>query len=267
MSESVQQRLAEPFDPSEIGWKPQRVSGNRAMAAAYISARVVQDRLDEVMGVENWMDDYEILSDGSVVCRLRLKINGEWVTKSDVGSQSEQPDGGDRLKAAFSDALKRSAVKFGIGRVLYRLKQQWCDYDPQKKQFVNTPQLPAWALPKNHKAQPAPQQQQQRPAQQPAPQQQAPPPPAQRPPQQQQANPDGNPEFYKTTLVAVRDCRSPNELTAVKNLAKAKWGTLNQPQKDGLAAAVKAKDDQFQEQAAQTGQPADAGTYPDDIPY
>jgi len=49
------------------------------------------------------------------------------------------------LKAAFSDALKRTAVKFGIGRYLYRLPQQWADYDPVKKQFAGTPRLPDWA--------------------------------------------------------------------------------------------------------------------------
>src|SRR5207248_3090638 len=57
----------------------------------------------------------------------------------------EQPDGGDRLKAAFSDALKRTAVKLGIGRYLYRLPQQWVDYDPAKKQFAMPPRLASWA--------------------------------------------------------------------------------------------------------------------------
>jgi len=64
-----------------------------------------------------------------------------------VGGQSEQPDEGDRRKAAFSDALKRAAVKFGIGRYLYRLPAQWVDYDPRKKQFARTPTLPPEALP------------------------------------------------------------------------------------------------------------------------
>lgn len=139
--------LAEPFDPSEVRWKPQSVKGNRALAIAYIDARCVQDRLDEVLGVEGWQDDYEVLSDGSVVCRLRVRIGGDWVLKTDVGSLSEQPDGGDRLKAAFSDALKRAAVKLGVGRYLYRLSSQWVDYDPVKKGFPVTPQLPAWARP------------------------------------------------------------------------------------------------------------------------
>jgi hypothetical protein len=139
--------LACPFDPREIKWKPQMVKNNRAMAMAYIDARLVCDRLDDVLGVEGWKDSYQLLPDGSVQCLLSLRLFGEWVTKEDVGSQSEQPDGGDRLKAAFSDALKRAAVKFGVGRYLYRLPSQWVDYDPIKKQLVQIPALPDFAMP------------------------------------------------------------------------------------------------------------------------
>src|SRR5208337_3816806 len=109
----------------------------------YITARCVMDRLDDVLGVDGWKDSYTVLADGSVMCRLALRIGERWVVKADVGSQSEQPDEGDRRKAAFSDALKRTAVKFGIGRYLYRLPSQWCDYDPQKKQFSRQQALAA----------------------------------------------------------------------------------------------------------------------------
>lgn len=140
--------LAAPFEPKDVKFKPQMVKNNRCLAMAYIDARLIQDRLDEVLGVENWEDAYKILPDGSVMCRLRCKLGDRWITKTDVGSPSEQPDVGDRLKAAFSDALKRAAVKFGIGRYLYRLPASWVDYDPVKKQIVAPPQLPAFALPK-----------------------------------------------------------------------------------------------------------------------
>jgi hypothetical protein len=146
--QALTRALAEPFEPSEVKFKPAVVSGNRAMALAYVDARVIQDRLDEVLGVEGWSDDYEVLADGSVVCRLRLRLGDEWVVKVDVGGPSEQQDGGDRMKAAFSDALKRAAVKFGVGRYLYRLPAQWVDYDPQRRQFARPPQLPAFALPR-----------------------------------------------------------------------------------------------------------------------
>ncbi len=145
--DALTQALAEPFEPQEVRFKPQVVSGNRAMAIAYVDARVIQDRLDEVLGVAGWQDEYEVLPDGGVVCRLRLHLGEQWITKMDVGGPSEQPDEGDRRKAAFSDALKCAAVKFGIGRYLYRLPAQWVDYDPQKRQFVRTPKLPPWALP------------------------------------------------------------------------------------------------------------------------
>jgi Rad52/22 family double-strand break repair protein len=149
--ESITEALAAPFEPSDVRFKPAVVSGSRAMAIAYVDARVIQDRLDDVLGVDGWQDDYECLSDGSVVCRLRLRMGGEWITKVDVGGPSEQPDGGDRLKAAFSDALKRAAVKFGIGRYLYRLPSQWLDYDAKRRQFVNAPTLPTWAMAKQAK--------------------------------------------------------------------------------------------------------------------
>jgi hypothetical protein len=154
--EAVTEALADPFDPSEVKVKPGVVHGNRALALAYVDARVIQDRLDEVLGVTGWKDEYECLPDGSVVCRLHLKIGGEWITKTDVGGPSEQPDEGDRRKAAFSDALKRAAVKFGIGRYLYRLPTVWLNYDPQKRQFTEKIRLPEFALPKKKASAPTP---------------------------------------------------------------------------------------------------------------
>jgi hypothetical protein len=145
--EALMKALAAPFEAGEVKFKPAVVSGNRALALAYVDARVIQDRLDEVLGVVGWQDDYECLPDGSVVCRLRIRVGGEWLTKVDVGGPSEQPDEGDRRKAAFSDALKRAAVKFGVGRYLYRLASQWVDYDPHKRQFAKPPRLPDSALP------------------------------------------------------------------------------------------------------------------------
>ena len=49
--DALTQSLAEPFDLGEVKFKPAVVSGNRAMAIAYVDARVIQDRLDDVLGV------------------------------------------------------------------------------------------------------------------------------------------------------------------------------------------------------------------------
>jgi hypothetical protein len=145
---TLSEQLLEPFEPAEVKWKPQVVRANRALAIAYIDARLVEDRLDAVFGVEGWQDSYQVLPSLSVVCIIRVKVGTEWIEKSDVGSQSDQPDEGDRLKSAFSDALKRAAVKLGIGRYLYGLPHQWVDYDPQTRQLKGIPSLPEWAKPK-----------------------------------------------------------------------------------------------------------------------
>lgn len=139
--------LADPFPADVVGWKPQTANGARALAVAYIDARDVMDRLDEVMGIDGWMDQYAGEPDGCVRCTLSLLINGKWVSKVDVGGESEQKDAGDKRKAAYSDALKRAAVKWGVGRYLYSLPSQWADYDEHKRAFVRPPSLPAWALP------------------------------------------------------------------------------------------------------------------------
>src|SRR5262249_19958331 len=113
---AIAQALAAPFDPAEVKFKPQTVSGKRRWAVACVDAGVIQARLEDVLGVMGWQDSYECLPDGAVVCRLRIRLGAEWITKEDVGGQSEQPDEGDRRKAAFSDALKRAEVACVIGR-------------------------------------------------------------------------------------------------------------------------------------------------------
>lgn len=143
-------KLAAPFEASEVKFKPQSFNKEKtkAMACAYIDARLVMDRLDECVGVSNWQDKYTLMDGGNVMCSLTVRLGDEWITKTDVGGPSEQPDDGDKCKAAFSDALKRAAVKFGIGRYLYRFPQQWLGWDAQKRRFTETPKIPAAYAPK-----------------------------------------------------------------------------------------------------------------------
>lgn len=159
--EAIAAALAAYFHPDEIEWKPKAVKNGRALALAFVSARAIMDRLDRVVGPFGWKDDYTILPNGNVICHLSIKFNGEWVTKVDVGGESAQTDKGDKQKAAFSSAIKRAAVKWGIGRYLYKFPAAWFDYDEQKKRFTSKPTPPTWAIPRpagNGKPPAAPQQ-------------------------------------------------------------------------------------------------------------
>lgn len=108
--------LAAPFQCNEVRTKPgQGGSGPQN----YITARNVMNRLDDVVGPENWWDDYTVMQD-SVACRLSIRLpGGQVLVKSDAGGYADMKDAGDGEKAGFSDALKRAAVKFGVGRYLY----------------------------------------------------------------------------------------------------------------------------------------------------
>jgi hypothetical protein len=78
------------------------------------------NRLDTVLGPENWWDEY-VPSQNSVLCRLSIRLpDGSTLTKSDAGGYAGMADSGDDDKSGYSDAFKRTAVKFGVGRYLYR---------------------------------------------------------------------------------------------------------------------------------------------------
>ncbi len=137
--QEIAARLAAPFPAERHKFKPKAVTGQRALPVVYIDARDVMDRLDEVLGAFGWKDEYRPQADGSVICLLSIReAGGEWITKQDIGKA-----GGDieKAKSGFSDAFKRAAVKFGIGRYIYRIKPDWTDYDPQKKCFKTPPKL------------------------------------------------------------------------------------------------------------------------------
>jgi len=98
-------------------WRVQSIKDYGADCVAYIDSRDVQDRLDEVVGAENWQCDYKDVK-GVVYCGIAIKSdNGEWVWKWDAGSESNI----EKEKGEASDSFKRAAVKWGIGRFLYDL--------------------------------------------------------------------------------------------------------------------------------------------------
>ncbi|WP_160665104.1 Rad52/Rad22 family DNA repair protein [Pseudarthrobacter sp. ATCC 49987] len=159
--------LRAPFKPEDIEWRVQR-SGVKGQSGwvqviAYIDNRAVQNRLDDVVGPENWRDQFDTSPNGGILCGLSIRVNGEWITKWDGADNSDiEP-----IKGGLSNAMKRAAVQWGIGRYLYSLEavyqsvyqsegenyiQIWKNPknkqgDPDVKGYWNPPKLPNWALP------------------------------------------------------------------------------------------------------------------------
>ena len=108
--------LAAPFEPHEV--KVRSAQAGRQLH--YITARTAMNRLDNVLGPENWWDEY-VPSENSVLCRLTIRLpDGSTLTKADAGGYAGMADSGDDDKSGFSDAFKRAAAKFGVARYLYR---------------------------------------------------------------------------------------------------------------------------------------------------
>ena len=94
-------------------WRVQSTNKNGSTCVAYIDARHVQDLLDDVCGAEMWQVVYEEHK-GNLFAKIGIYHDG-WVWKSDCGTESNV----EKQKGEASDAFKRAAVMWGVGRFLY----------------------------------------------------------------------------------------------------------------------------------------------------
>lgn len=142
-------QLKNPFDPRFVKWRVGATNKDKTMgiALAYIDSREVQKRLDDVMGVGGWQDRYVPVEKG-FICELDLWIDGRWVTKSNTAGYTNV----DPIKGGGSDALKRAAAAWGVGRYLYYLPNVWVPIKQQGSSYVlaEIPELPDWAKPNSN---------------------------------------------------------------------------------------------------------------------
>lgn len=152
-------RLAEPFPVEELKWLPAfgiKEPDKPTAVLAYVDARMVVDRLNHVVGAENWSDSYETVSIETTAVNKKEKTSQDvkyggiectltilGVSKSDVG----MPSFSDELKGAYSDSLKRAAVKFGVGEYFYRMGTQFAKFDRFNKVTEAPKRLPDFAIP------------------------------------------------------------------------------------------------------------------------
>lgn len=126
-------RLSAPFAPDRVSWRVGPTNGDKTkgMALAYIDARDVMQRLDEVCTPAGWQCDYPHAG-AKTVCRIAVKIGDEWVWKADGAGDSDM----EAEKGALSDAFKRAAVRWGIGRYLYDTDSPWVAIEKRGNTYV-----------------------------------------------------------------------------------------------------------------------------------
>ena len=106
----------------EVEARVSTVKENGMNLVLFISARTVMEKLDRAVGPMNWKRELRIV-DGKTYCSISIRDRetGEWVPKEDVGTASQSA----AEKGEVSDAFKRAAVSWGIGRELYSAPPIW----------------------------------------------------------------------------------------------------------------------------------------------
>ena len=120
-------KLKEPLTIEDIDFRVQSINkGGYATILAYKDARVDMNRLDAVVGQENWQRDHKEIKN-VIYCGIgihayeEVEENGikgfssRWVWKWDAGTESFT----EKQKGEASDSFKRAGFNWGIGRELY----------------------------------------------------------------------------------------------------------------------------------------------------
>lgn len=103
-----------PLRETEINFRIGEISGNRMELVPYISPRTVMNIFDDSLTPMGWARSLGPYENNTVRCTISVydQETKEWVEKGDYGR-------GEDAKTASSDALKRAAVVWGVGRALY----------------------------------------------------------------------------------------------------------------------------------------------------
>lgn len=129
--------LCEPFPIEEVSWRVgptnerSRKEGDpvKGQPLCYVDARTVMDRFDSVCGADGWQCNYTPGVATSIVCNIGVRLAGDWVWKADGAGATDM----EAEKGALSDAFKRAAVRWGVGRYLYEVKAPWLELESRGK--------------------------------------------------------------------------------------------------------------------------------------
>ena len=127
------EELAKEFPPEKISWRVGSTNKDKTqgMALAYIDSRDVMERLDEVCG-EGWQCRYLPIGSDKTSCEIGIVVEGACIWRADGAGDTDF----EGAKGAFSDAFKRAAVKWGIGRYLYDLDAPWVAIEAKGRSYV-----------------------------------------------------------------------------------------------------------------------------------
>ena len=138
-AETIKAELSKPFAPEDLEWRLQQSFEDklRGLAVPYVTNRAIQDRLDDVVGPENWHNEFKPWHGNgkkeAQICGISIYFEGRgFVTKWDGAEDTDI----EAVKGGLSDSMKRAAVQWGIGRVLYKMDVVWVDIEKRGRSWI-----------------------------------------------------------------------------------------------------------------------------------
>lgn len=135
---NIQEMLAMPFAAEDLEWRLQTVFEDKlqGIAVPYVTNRAIQTRLDSVVGVDRWCNEFKPWhgtgKKDAQICGISIFFDDRgWITKWDGAEDSDI----ESVKGGLSDSMKRAAVQWGIGRVLYEMDTVYVGVDKRGKNF------------------------------------------------------------------------------------------------------------------------------------
>ncbi len=123
--------LKKPCAPDEIEWRIAG-GGNYITIVPYINNRCVMNRFDEQFGWSGWSNVVTPI-EGGFLCTITVTTDSDTVSKTDGAPMTEV----EPIKGGISDAMKRCAVQFGLGRDLYNYpKVMYLPYEDKDKKYI-----------------------------------------------------------------------------------------------------------------------------------
>ena len=136
MNQDVIGKLQAPFTYEEVEAKIQVTTKDKTkgMVVFYLDSRAIQSRLDVTVGPFNWSNHYSSWQDKAQICGISIydKEREEWIAKYDGAENT----GIEAVKGGLTDAFKRAAVLWGIGRYLYQMDGVWVEIEQRGNSSV-----------------------------------------------------------------------------------------------------------------------------------
>ncbi len=141
----VYDQLCAAWPAEAVDIRPGQITeeGDKVMALAipFVHPRFYAERLDRVVGAENWQDQFASWTTRVIIYRLSIFLHTKQSTGREGGSPTHKYSTRDNALTAEERAFESANSKFGLGRYLALLPPVWGEFNRATGSFESPREL------------------------------------------------------------------------------------------------------------------------------